>query len=88
MTWYVYILRCRDDSLYTGITNDLEKRFQKHQTGKASKYTRSRLPVKLVFKWKCASKSEALKIEARLKKLSKSVKEAGIEFVSTLSILH
>ncbi len=73
--WFVYLARCSDDSLYCGITNNLEKRFKAHNSGKGSKYTRSRLPVRLVWKTEVGSKSEALKKEYRVKKLSKPLKE-------------
>jgi putative endonuclease len=65
--WYVYILFCNDRSLYTGSTTDLKKRVAKHNSGKASKYTRSRLPVKLVYKEKCLTRSGALKRENEIK---------------------
>jgi predicted GIY-YIG superfamily endonuclease len=73
--WLVYILRCRDGSLYTGITNDLPKRLKTHAAGKASRYTRSRLPVKLVYSEPQKSKSTALKREAAIKKLRRVEKE-------------
>ena len=72
--WLVYILRCRDGSLYTGITNDLPKRLQTHAAGKASKYTRSRLPVTLAYTEPQKSKSAALKREAAIKRLPRSQK--------------
>jgi predicted GIY-YIG superfamily endonuclease len=64
--WLVYILCCSDGSLYTGITNDLPKRLKAHAAGKASKYTRSRLPVRLAYSEPQRSKSTALKREARM----------------------
>lgn len=73
--WLVYLLRCRDGSLYCGITNDLPKRLKAHASGKASRYTRSRLPVKLVYSEPQKSKSAALKREAAIKKLSRPQKE-------------
>ena len=72
---WVYILRCGDGSLYTGWTNDLDKRVQTHNTGKGGKYTRSRLPVSLVYSEKLDSKEAAMKREAEIKKLKKSEKE-------------
>ena len=72
--WLVYILRCRDGSLYTGITNDLDKRLKVHAAGKASRYTRSRLPVTLAYTEHQKSKSAALKREAAIKKLSRPQK--------------
>jgi putative endonuclease len=73
--WLVYILRCSDGSLYTGITNDLPKRLQAHAAGRASKYTRSRLPVRLAYSQPQRSKSAALKREAAIKKLSRPQKD-------------
>ena len=72
--WLVYILRCRDGSLYTGITNDLDKRLKAHAAGKASRYTRSRLPVALAYTEPQPTKSRALKREAAIKKLSRPQK--------------
>ena len=73
--WLVYLLRCRDGSLYTGITNDLPKRLRVHAAGKASRYTRSRLPVSLAYTEPQTSKSRALKREAAIKKLSRRQKD-------------
>ena len=73
--WLVYLLRCRDGSLYTGITNDLPKRLKVHAAGKASRYTRSRLPVTLAYTEPQPSKSRALKREAAIKKLSRRQKD-------------
>ena len=72
--WLVYILRCRDGSLYTGVTNDLPKRLQAHGTGKASRYTRSRLPVRLAYQEPQPTKSLALKREAAIKALPRAAK--------------
>lgn len=72
--WYVYILKCADDTLYTGITKNLEKRIKQHNEGKGAKYTRGRGPVALVKSFTCNSKGEALKLEYRLKQLSKEEK--------------
>lgn len=66
--FYVYILECSDYTLYTGYTNNLEKRIMNHNQGKASKYTRSRLPVKLIYFEKYYTKSEALKREISIKR--------------------
>jgi putative endonuclease len=73
---FVYILRCRDGSLYTGIAKDLERRLERHRTGKASRYTRSRLPVTLLWKRRVLSWSRALKEELRIKQLTRAEKEA------------
>ncbi len=73
---FVYILRCRDGSLYTGITTDVPRRLQQHQTGQASKYTRARLPVTLSWTCQVESWSQALKEEYRIKALRRDQKEA------------
>ena len=73
--WLVYLMRCRDGSLYTGITNDLPKRLKTHAAGKASRYTRSRLPVTLVYTEPQPSQSAALKREAAIKKLTRPQKD-------------
>lgn len=74
--WYVYILECSDakKSLYTGITNDLDKRIQKHNDGKGAKFTKGRRPVTLIKSFTCSSKSEALKLEYYIKQLSREEK--------------
>ena len=72
--WFLYVLRCRDGTWYTGITNDLRQRMEKHAKGTASKYTRSRLPVKMVHHEPCTSRSDALKKERKLKSLSREEK--------------
>lgn len=72
---YVYILRCRDNSLYTGWCKDLDKRLSAHNSGKGAKYTRARLPCKLVYYEQINDISEALKRERAIKKLSKKKKE-------------
>ncbi len=72
---YVYILRCKDDSLYTGWCVDLEKRLELHNSGKGAKYTRSKRPCKLVYYEEIDNKSEALKREIAIKKLTKAKKE-------------
>lgn len=68
MLWRVYLLRCVDDSLYCGISNDIEARISKHNAGKGAKYTRSRLPVTLVAASHELSKSDALKLERVIKR--------------------
>jgi len=68
--WHIYMVRCSDGTLYTGITNDLEKRIEAHNSGKeGARYTRSRRPVKLVYSEQVESKSAAAKLEYQLKKL-------------------
>ena len=73
--YYLYILKCSDNSFYTGITNDLKKRMIAHGQGKGSKYVRSRLPFKLVYTEKIKTKSLALKKELEVKKLRREEKE-------------
>jgi len=77
--WLVYILRCADDTLYTGITNDLSRRCDQHNAGTASRYTRSRLPVVLVYRETQATRSLALKRELAIKALSRKQKELLIQ---------
>lgn len=72
--WLVYILRCADGSFYTGATNGLEKRLREHNRGTASKYTRSRGPVRLLADSAKMSRSEALRLEIKIKKLPKTKK--------------
>jgi putative endonuclease len=79
VNWFCYILRCADDTLYTGITNDLEKRLAVHNEGTASKYTRARGPVELVLVECCADRSAALKREMAIKCLTRAKKLALIQ---------
>lgn len=74
-SWFVYLIRTRTKTLYCGITNDLERRFEQHQTGKGAKYLRGKGPLSLVWSQQVADKSAALKEEIRIKKLSKATKE-------------
>ncbi len=76
MAWYVYILRCQDDSLYTGVCTDLERRVQEHNqcNKKGARYTRARRPVKMVYQEDCENRSEACKREAAIKKLKRKQK--------------
>ena len=74
--WCVYILKCADGSLYAGITNRLERRVERHLAGTASRYTRSRLPVSLAWSESAGSRSEALKREAAIKRLTRGEKVA------------
>ncbi|MGA2781520.1 MAG: GIY-YIG nuclease family protein [Smithella sp.] len=77
--WVVYILRCSDDSLYTGMTNNIEKRFAAHTQGKAAKYTRSRPPVKLLTMSAKMDRSDAMRLEIKIKKLPRAKKIAALE---------
>ncbi|MDH5533304.1 MAG: GIY-YIG nuclease family protein [Candidatus Pacebacteria bacterium] len=69
--WFIYIIKCNDNTLYTGITNDLDKRIDKHNTGTGAKYTRNRTPVKLVYSEPSSDRSSASKREAQIKGLSR-----------------
>jgi putative endonuclease len=77
--WFLYMLRCRDGSLYTGITNDLARRLVLHRKGVAARYTRGRLPVTLMHQEPCSSRSDALRKEKALKNLKRVEKEAYIK---------
>lgn len=76
--WYLYILRCRDNTLYTGITVDVEKRFAAHSAGRGAKYTRGRGPLELVYRERCGTHSDALKRERIVKSMRRSQKEKMI----------
>jgi putative endonuclease len=75
--WSVYVIRCRDRSLYTGIATDVARRFAEHQKGggKGAKYLSGRGPLRLVFQHTVGSRSRALKVEYRIKRLTKAKKE-------------
>ena len=74
MAYMVYILRCSDNTLYTGITNDLERRLKQHSTGNGSRYVRTRRPFSLVYTERAASRSDALKRELQIKALPRPEK--------------
>jgi len=74
MNWTVYILECGDGSFYTGITNDLEKRFAAHENGVGAKYTRGRGPLTIKYQESCVNRSEATKREMAIKKLDRQEK--------------
>lgn len=76
---YTYILKCKDDSLYTGWTNDLKKRITSHNAGKGAKYTKARRPVELVYYEEFQTREEAMKREYAIKQLSRKEKEALIK---------
>lgn len=78
MNW-VYMLRCADGSLYTGWTNDLQRRFAAHSSGKGGKYTRTRLPVELVYTEECETKQQAMSREWQIKQLSREDKLKLVE---------
>jgi len=79
VNWYCYLLRCADGTLYCGITNDLDKRLAAHNAGTASKYTRVRMPVKLVFVEECGDRSAASKREMEIKGLKRADKLALVK---------
>jgi len=77
-TWYLYLIECDDGSLYTGITTDVERRYAQHVAGKGARYTRMKKPVRLVGFRECGSKSDALKAEHSLKRLSPAEKPVAL----------
>ena len=77
--WYLYILRCKDGTLYTGIAVDVQARLEQHRSGKGAKYTRGRGPLELVYTEECDSHSDALKREIAIKRLTKQEKEELIK---------
>ena len=87
-TWYVYLLRCGDGSLYCGITDDVSRRLEAHTAGKGAKYTRSRLPVELVYQEEVPDRSAALRREAAIKKLKRQEKLRLIEQADFLKTME
>ena len=79
MLWYVYILRCGDGTLYTGITDDIPRRLAAHRAGKGAKYTRGRGPLELVYTEQLPDKSAALRREIEIKRLRRAEKERLIK---------
>jgi putative endonuclease len=77
--WIVYILRCSDDSLYTGMTNNVEKRLAAHNKGVAAKYTRSRRPVKLITTSAKKDRNDAMRLEIKIKRMPKTKKIVALE---------
>ena len=77
--WYVYILQCRDNSYYTGITKDIDRRLTRHNSGKAAKYTRSRRPCKLAYFEKCRDEAKARKREHEIKSWRREKKQELID---------
>jgi putative endonuclease len=74
--WFVYIVRCADDSLYTGITRDVAARLRAHESGRGARYTRSRGPLSLCAVRRCRSKGQALSLEHSIKRLRREAKQA------------
>lgn len=87
--WYLYIIKCRDETLYTGIATDVLRRFAEHQASgpKSAKYLKGRGPLQLLFNVKIGTRSLALKLEYKIKRLSKAQKEALIEDPQKVEIL-
>ncbi|HZO35730.1 MAG TPA: GIY-YIG nuclease family protein [Solirubrobacteraceae bacterium] len=76
---FVYLLACADSSLYCGWTTDLERRFASHSAGRGGAYTRARLPVRVAAAWRCASRTQARSLEARVKLLPRATKLALVD---------
>lgn len=76
--WFLYILRCGDNTLYTGIATDIDRRFAMHTSGKGAKYTRGRGPLTVVYRECCGSHSDALRRECAVKAMSRQEKEKMI----------
>jgi len=76
--WYIYMIRCKGNVLYTGITTDVKRRFNEHQAGNGAKFLRGKAPLTLVYQQAVGTHSQALKLEIAFKKLSKSKKEGII----------
>jgi putative endonuclease len=87
MVWYLYIIRCRDNSLYTGITVDVGRRFIEHEQGRGAKSLRGKGPLKPAFSAKLGTRSRALKLEYRIKRLPKAAKELIVS-TQRLPVLH
>ena len=87
MEYYVYIIRCKDNSLYTGITTDIERRYKEHELGTGAKYTKSRGVLKIEITFKCSGRSEASKIEYYIKKMTKSQKECELNKIKGFKTL-
>jgi len=85
-SWSLYILRCQDGSLYTGITNDIQRRLKAHNSGRASRYTSSRRPVELLYQEPCTSRSQALIRECAVKSYSRKEKEDLIKLIDIIAI--
>ena len=83
--WFVYILRCKDDTLYTGITDNIEKRLNMHNAGTGAKYTRGRGPVSLEYTECCTDKPTALRREIAIKQLSRKEK---LQLIASKEITH
>jgi len=74
VSWFVYMVRCADGTLYTGIARDIDRRLDEHNSGKGAKYTRGRTPVSLVYREPCGDRSGAVRREGAIKRLTRSAK--------------
>lgn len=87
--WFIYMIRCVDNSLYTGITTNVTKRFQAHESGKGAKYLKTRRPFELVFQQEVGDRSQASKLEYAVKQLPKKRKELIVQGkLNCLSLLE
>jgi len=77
--WFLYMLKCADASLYTGVAKDIEKRFKVHSAGKGARYTRARLPLEIVYRETCQSRTDALVREFKIKKMNPKRKRTLVE---------
>ena len=84
--WHIYLIRCADNSLYTGITTDVDRRFRQHSAGKGAKYLKNRQPITLVFQQPIGDRSLASKVEYAVKRLTKKQKEKIV--ANRLDCLH
>ena len=82
--WFVYVVRCGDESLYTGMSGDVARRLAEHKAGRGGRYTRAHLPVTLVAAWRFPSRREAMSAEARFKRLRRNAKLQLIQSCSSL----
>ena len=84
--WLLYILKCSDNSFYTGITNDITRRLKMHSNGKASRYTRTRRPIELLYQESCKSRTQAMVRECAVKAFSRKEKEKLVLCMSNISL--
>ena len=75
-TWYIYIIECRNNTLYTGITTNIDRRFEEHKKGRGARYTRFNPPIKIVHTETCPTRTQAMKRERAIKKLPPHKKRA------------
>lgn len=87
MEYYVYVIRCKDNSLYTGITTDLKRRYREHEQGIGAKYTKAKGVLKIEVAFKCNGRSEASKIEYYIKKMTKEQKEKELNKIKSFKTL-